>query len=52
MDKISKELQGVISQMSHPRKRLSLSAVIESLAKKKLFHFKRKIKKTVLYLKI
>jgi hypothetical protein len=41
MDKISKELEGVISQMLRPLKGLSLSIVIEGLSNKKVIPFQK-----------
>lgn len=44
-EKISNELQGVISQMLKPLKNLSLNIVIEGLSENKLILFNKKSKK-------
>jgi len=50
MDKISKELEGVISQMLRPLKGLSLNIVIEGLANKKVIPFEKNDKKDIIVL--
>lgn len=50
MDKISKELEGVISQMLRPLRGLSLNIVIEGLANKKVIPFERNDTKDIIVL--
>jgi hypothetical protein len=50
MNKISKELEGVISQMLKPLKGLSLSLVIEGIASKKVIPFEKNNKRDNLVL--
>ncbi len=50
VDKISKELEGVISQMLRPLKGLSLNIVIEGLANKKVIPFQKNDEKDIIVL--